>query len=1352
MPVLSHHSAMIQSLKQLLGLLVVVGLLSSTLHAQGTVIPGQNFSGSIVDIPEPDGPGVGGMGLIGRIGHEAAETVGRTKSITYFDISPYVFVEETMIFGDGRLFLSNSGGLGGTAGLGFRHFFASHNTVAGVSFYYDRDDHRRATFEQFGISGEVFTEWLDVRTNIYIPFGRDLHILGSRFEPGSQRFVGNNIQFQTRTDLAAALEGGDMMFTVPIPGDIPQSANVEASAGWYHYQARGLDIKDIWGWKLRLDADLMGRLAHTFVEFSSDDVFDKNVLFGADVNYWHHLESRERIGKSQYNRIAQWVRRNRHVAAIEDDFLDAPQLAINPDTGNPYLVYHVRNVPTPPPANFPAPAGDGSVDMPFQFIREGIDQMPFADIVFVHGNSVYDGTLIPNPDATVIMRPDVLVLGEGAPLTLPVQGLAEEIDLPSLFPGSAPPVIQNVTGPAVTLADGSRFGGFDIQNVTGGSAIFANGVDSGRIDSVNILTTNGPVSHGLELLNTRGAFAISNVTINGTEGDAIHIEDNTATILFEGANEIMNSSGYSAFIQDSAGNVNLRNTSITDMGGLGILVQGTAPTLSRGNITFEDAVLTGTNPGLAAPAVLIDNHSAGTSFVSTLTIDGNNGDGIVITDLQPTGSVTFADTVTINNRNAHGILVTNIAEGPSPVDPTQDVAGRVTFQDSVAIGPQVAGTAPGLLFSSSSGVLELVGGAQNLSISVNGSGGTGIEISNTADTGVTQGQFISRGLITIMETVDTAFTVENVLKQNYAVRTNGITVDTRGGVGINVSNFGGTAQILGVNTINNNLGQFVGPSTAPAVNITDNFGDVGFGVIDANDVLSDGNPNTGAVNIVDNFASRNVGIASLNVEGNIGNSGIIDHGVLIRNNNIVGTGTGILEIAEGRAITVEDNVRHNLFFQQIDASNDPTMAPNVDFGILVDNSPGRFVVTGLNNLPLSGGLVQGMSVAGASFMDTEVVDISNQEYRGNDIGVMSNRLIQELSGLTPQLNLRTVNINSSSSQGLLAIDTSAVLIENSLFSDNGLGNAAAGIPENHQIEIVAGIDEIDIDLDGDDDIVDYLVTIDRSTISDTPGLPFFLQNDMILIRTDDTRIGNGARLDLFVTNNAPAFGGTIASFRAQSAALNVDWTGTLAATIAGNAFTLSSGPFSPEQMTGVRLNVDGPADVVYNLNTMDIVSTGVNIQNNLGLDFAFNDPAEAAAVQVSNSIFTITGNGSTAMAFTFQGSGNRVFIENNLLDLDTLGNVGTDGMTGILFRRIFGPSSVVINGNQIELENIPPGFQLVDLQDRGIIFQDVRGVINLISNVDNVVIPGLNFPFTIDFDIPQGTSVGSILINGTPRP
>src|SRR5690606_15278489 len=114
-----------------------------------------------------------------------------------------------------------------------------------------------------------------------------------------------------------------------------------------------------------------------------DKTFKTNVVFGIDLNYWNHLGHRPRLGHSQHYRLAEWVRRNRTMVAYEGSFLAEPELAINPRTSMPYVIYQVWENP----AN--AGPQDGTTTNPFHTLNDALT-LPGsdADILFVQSGSV----------------------------------------------------------------------------------------------------------------------------------------------------------------------------------------------------------------------------------------------------------------------------------------------------------------------------------------------------------------------------------------------------------------------------------------------------------------------------------------------------------------------------------------------------------------------------------------------------------------------------------------------------------------------------------------------------------------------------------------------------------------------------------------------------------------------------------------------------------------------------------------------------------------------------------------------------------------------------------------------------
>lgn len=1266
------------------------GATSAQASASASGFPRSHIQGA----PSPEDAGVGGFGVLGRVGHIAGNTVERNQSITYFDLSPYMFIEETYLFGEGRLFLTNQGKMGGSTGLGVRHYFPERDFVFGASAWYDRDDSRKEMFEQLGMSLELFSQFMDVRANYYSAIGDNVRELGTSIAPGSAAFTGHNITFATQTQLSTGADMVDLMFTFPVPGEIAQSMNLEASAGWYQIFTPSIDTKNINGYKLRVDADFLDRVVHFYSELTQDSFFDTNIVAGVDVNYWHHLESRPRFGSSQFNRIAQWVRRNRNVVTLDATVTNAAQVAINPNTGVAYNVNHVRNVLVPPPANFPAPAGTGTVDTPFQFIDEA--QGGGADLIFVHADSVYD-------NRAVVLNDNELVLGEGVIQTIPVQGITQPLPLPRATNGANRPILQNTVGAAVTLADNNLFAGFDL-NDTQGIGIIGSGIADGAIRDVRITTTTGANTHGVLLQNSSGVITLDNVNITGTEGNAFFVDGGTAAIAYS-SGTITNTSDFAVLIQNNAGSVNMAGTTTNDTGGLGVQVIG-----SSGANTLGRLNLVNTNGN----ALSILNVLGSVSLFNDIDINGATGDAILIQNLA--GSVSGLGAVDILNRNGVGVNLLN-------------VAGTVSFADAVTMGTPNSGLATehGINFQSSSGIVRFQ------DININGSFGSGINIGGPLPANVNTGQFSVSGFTTISDTIangildpgedangnlvldageDSIGSAILVLNDSSTVNFTGTNISDRGFRGIDIQNHSGTTNFAGLNTISNALN-----AGDAAVHVGASSGDITFGTVIASDTVG---PEPGA------WIHDNAGVvtfASLNVESTLTTA------VEITSNASVTIQGGTVDATGARGVTMTNNTSFGVVFDAVSSTNS-------DFGILVANNialldhPGSFEVLGDGQLIGSGGTVSGHTIAGASFFNVNRVRLGSMEFTGNADGVVSNDL--------NEFSLIGNEISTSTGFGIDILDNSEVLIErNNIFDNEGF----------NQIRIVAAQQL----LDTDGNLVPYDFTIRDNTVSDSAVLGNVGAGDMIAISTAGA--GNGSALRLLVEDNGRIGAGGAIGFASNrffgDAAFSTVWNGDVLATIQGNHTRMSA--FGGE--IGFRIvttRASAVNDILYTRNVLN--DGGGSLDTGLLLDFAgstiltINDNfgTDASGNPVVDG-FTMGDNvngGDTAIDMTFRATNNSIDISRNFITFNSI-----DG-TAVLFRTISGPSSVNMDGNSIVLfdDGLLP-------DERGIVFQSVLGAIQLSSAAgqNNVIVP--NGLFTVDtFIIPNGVSTGTLLINGVRLP
>ena len=101
-------------------------------------------------------------------------------------------------------------------------------------------------FQQVGLSLETYG-FIDFRTNLYFPVGQTTQQSGTSIISGSQRFVGQNLAFDTLTTYLAAMRGLDFEAGVGLPGRFSQDHGIRAYLGGYYYDDDDGDhILGIW--------------------------------------------------------------------------------------------------------------------------------------------------------------------------------------------------------------------------------------------------------------------------------------------------------------------------------------------------------------------------------------------------------------------------------------------------------------------------------------------------------------------------------------------------------------------------------------------------------------------------------------------------------------------------------------------------------------------------------------------------------------------------------------------------------------------------------------------------------------------------------------------------------------------------------------------------------------------------------------------------------------------------------------------------------------------------------------------------------------------------------------------------
>jgi hypothetical protein len=1301
--------------------------------------------------------GIGGTGALARMGHIAGDTVGRSQSITHFEVMPYAFVGNTMWYTDGRFYTTNNGTVGGTGGVGVRQFLPNYNSIIGVGGFYDADGTRTKTFTQAGLSIEYLSEWLDVRTNLYANTGRKSAELGTSFVRGSERFVDNvpfdmdgdgvdelinSIAFNTQTRRAAATDGIDLTITVPVPGQWAQAINLEASAGGYHYVPNDFSLADATGYRLRLDGDFLQQTLHAFVDFTSDKVFNNNVVFGADLNYYHDVQRRPRIGHNQFNRMAEWVRRNYNVVAIDQTVINADELAINPVTGDPYTVLHVRNiVPADPDfPNFPAPAGDGTSTTPYQFITEAQADPIDADIIFVHAGSVFTGT-------QVILEDNQQILGEGVDHPIRVANAVANngtILVPTVTVPPNPailPILQNSVGPAVTLANNSVFAGFQI-NDTNGTAIFANGITGSEVRDVAIDGTTGLDAHGVHIVDSFGTIRFEQVTTTNVEGVDLFLDGGNSTVNWFGG-QLNNTAGRAVVIQDqTGGTINLAGDNAT------------APAQGFGGLTITD------NGG---QGILIDNTSAAVVFgrssdtltsVAGVTLNNSTTTGVQITDLQSAGSVSFlrgleitdAADIALDIQNSQGDFLladdTTLANDLLILGRGANTAISLNnignLSQIVFLGDTLIGAVPDqafiedpaiTFFNGSAGEVRFEGdlaigtfGRTGETVAANG---VSINIGDLAGIQVnaTGAQFFANGNVTIEQN---AFGPAILVANDPATVTFGTTAAPAQVVINPDANTASSSIELLANSgnIRFNSSVAIDSGVDNQINIIDNTGNVNFGSVTI--TSSDATVLTPIVNIDSNAS---VAFNSLSIENT---DSLSLRGV---DNDSLTFNGGTINSQNGPAIDLINNTVLSATFDSVTAEgygpfpfgirviDDQTIS--VDTGDVITNDQTLFRIRGSGTDGSGGRISSGITAdlfntRGAIFQNIATVELNDQVY-------------EDIEGL-----------------GIFVLNSTEFTLDNTVVSNTGRAFQTTTLdPEGfHQILI-----RIDQDIE---DFDTYEVNITNSQIEDIVEIT----TDDAMVQIETTTLATGATLNLSLLDNLDS-AGLVPGFSSardlnSGAAVRVDWRGNLNASIQRNAFELANGSNNQFGLDIIQRGSSFTNDVLFTDNFLTQI--GIVDDSNTGVRMDFAGATDLAILnnsvvnQTTGAVtpgFIFAGTNATGFDLRLRTAGNTVVFDDNFLDFNNTGG------TGLVFS-VINTSDVTIGDDTGTLTNFGNRIELTDTNaafDRGIIFQTTFGTVNLFGNRDNIItsVPAPGFGTFVPFQ-PPGTSTGTIIVNGVAVP
>jgi len=545
--------------------------------------------------------GLGYQGSYFSVGGLAPLTTDVFDGTWFFDGRGHVAVDR------GRFF--------GNFGLGRRTYFDPFMSIIGLSGWYDYDgddfEGFGHSFNQLGVTGEMFNELFDFRINGYMPVARNTFLLSPN------EFYQHNVL--TLNGIDSALTGFDAKFSLrpkfmgPLNGyiDIGGYGYKSSAVRGFGGVSTGFGVQPVPGWALNM-------------EVNHDDEFGTTgfirVAFG--------LGGSPGNSRTQ-NRLLEPTRRNDHIVRYNQQ----PQFATNPVTGQLWNVIHVDN------SN--APVGDGTAENPFKRLVDGQNASAVNDIIYVHYG---DGTAF-NQANGITLKNDQQLLGSAT--THYIQ--TTEVGLFALKPiDKLNPIITNPAGAAVTLANRNVVSGLTIQYAQTG--ISGTGIDTTSITQNEIFqpATNGILltnftGHadiasnkikqtgidGIRVVGADGTFEIHKNNITNSVKDGIHFIDSTGAFFLHD-NVIVQTVKDSVHFENTTGLAYLVREELASNGiGANAGLHSENNVAGRFDITVQDSIIQGNGTGITVEA-----RGAGAEVNAVIHVNkqitAQEGDGIRI--------------------------------------------------------------------------------------------------------------------------------------------------------------------------------------------------------------------------------------------------------------------------------------------------------------------------------------------------------------------------------------------------------------------------------------------------------------------------------------------------------------------------------------------------------------------------------------------------------------------------------------------------------------------------------------------------------------------------------------------------
>lgn len=358
------------------------------------------------------------------IRNREAAGVGYSKGYTSLD---YFLMSEGPVefLLDLRGHVFNDGQGAGNAGLGFRYPIHDDKYLVGANVFYDIRQSKGLLVNQLGAGFEWLGQYVDFRTNGYIPLGKTKKPHEKKEFEG---FSGTSILIKRK--LKAALPCIDAEVGTPLPEPF-----YFAVGGYYLFKqsASSLAVGNAFGVKARAEVDI-GRYVSLGFAITYDHIFKTRPQGYVSIN----IPFEKQKCKKRKNVCYAYDRNLRRVPIMRNEIIPIQVVKKRKDPlvgkGNdPIRILFVNNLATAD--------GDGSFARPFASLKAAEIHSAPGDVIYVFPG---DRTS-KNMDEGIILKDKQVLASSGADLAL------NDVIIPAQTPGNKPTLTnKNKDQPTVT--------------------------------------------------------------------------------------------------------------------------------------------------------------------------------------------------------------------------------------------------------------------------------------------------------------------------------------------------------------------------------------------------------------------------------------------------------------------------------------------------------------------------------------------------------------------------------------------------------------------------------------------------------------------------------------------------------------------------------------------------------------------------------------------------------------------------------------------------------------------------------------------------------------------------------------